>query len=76
LKAALNDLISELGEFKHLKTLDISGNEIADFGFHLLSKSLQVNRSLETILFDKSNVSIVGYNHILDSIKRFFFFKI
>jgi hypothetical protein len=70
LKATLNDLISELGEFKKLKFLDISANEIGDFGFHLLSKSLQVNRSLETLIFDKSSVSISAYVHILDALKR------
>ena len=71
LKTVLNDLISELGEFKKLRLLDISGNEIGDFGFHLLSKSLQVNRSLETLFFDRSGVSLNAYSNILDALKRY-----
>jgi len=70
LKANLNDFISELGTFENLHLLDISGNEMGEFGVNLLSKSLQVNRSLETLIFDKSNVSIQAYAHILDSLKR------
>lgn len=71
LKSSLNDLISELGEFSRLRLLDITGNEIGDFGLNLLSKSLQVNRSLETLIFDRSNASLTAYAHIIDSMKRF-----
>lgn len=71
LKSSLNDLISELGEFSRLRLLDISGNEIGDFGLNLLSKSLQVNRSLETLVFDRSNATLAAYSHIIDSMKRY-----
>lgn len=71
LKSSLNDLISELGEFSRLRLLDISGNEIGDFGLNLLSKSLQVNRSLETLVFDRSNATLTAYSHIIDSMKRY-----
>jgi hypothetical protein len=70
LKSSLNDFISEIGGFTQLRLLDISGNEIGDFGFNLLSKSLQVNRSLQTLVFDRSNVSLFGFNHIVDGLKR------
>lgn len=70
LKSGLNDLISEMGEFKKLKLLDISGNDLGDFGINLLSKSLQVNRSLETLMFDRSNISIATYQRIQESLKR------
>ena len=70
LKSNLNDFVSELGTFENLLLLDISGNEVGEFGINLLSKSLQVNRTLETLIFDKSNVSIQAYSHILDSLKR------
>lgn len=70
LKSSLNDLISEMGEFKKLRLLDISGNDLGDFGINLLSKSLQVNRSLETLIFDRSNISIASYQRIQDSLKR------
>lgn len=70
LKSSLNDLITELGTFNRLRVLDITGNEIGDFGMNLLSKSLQVNRSLESLVFDKSNVSLLAYTHICESLKR------
>ena len=74
LKSNLNDFINELGTFSQLRLLDISGNEIGDLGFNYLSKSLQVNRSLQTLLFDKSNVSVQAYFNIIEALKRFFFF--
>ncbi len=70
LKSSLNDFISEIGGFTQLRLLDITGNDIGDFGFNLLSKSLQVNRSSQTLIFDRSNVSLFGFNHIIDALKR------
>lgn len=75
LKSNLNDLINELGSFSQLRLLDISGNEIGDLGFNYLSKSLQVNRSLQTLMFDKSNVSIQAYVNIIEALKRNFTLK-
>jgi hypothetical protein len=71
LKSNLNDLIGEMGAFSNLLHFDISGNDIGDFGVNLLSKSLQVNRSLSYLAFDRSNAtSIQSYQHILDSLQR------
>jgi len=53
LKTNLTDFINFIGACSTLKLLDISGNEVGDFGINLLAKSLQVNRSLQTLLFDK-----------------------
>ena len=36
LRSNLNDFISEIGGFTQLRLLDISGNEIGDFGINLL----------------------------------------
>jgi len=70
LKSLLNDFINELGSFSHLRLLDISGNEIGDLGINYLSKSLQVNRSLQYLMFDRSNVSVLAYPNIIEAIKR------
>ena len=56
LKSHLNDFINELGSFSHLRLLDISGNEIGDIGINYLSKSLEVNRPFQYLMFDRSNV--------------------
>ena len=76
LKSNLNDFISELGMFDKLTHLDISGNEIGDFGFNLLSKSLQVNRSLRSLAFDRSNITLQGLYQIVDALKRFYIYHI
>lgn len=70
LKNHLNDFINELGSFSHLRLLDISGNDVGDVGVNYLSKSIQVNRSLQFLMFDKSNVSVVAFNNIMEAIKR------
>jgi hypothetical protein len=70
LKTHLNELLSVLGACNTLKLLDISGNEIGDFGLNLLSKSLQVNCSIQNLSFDRSNVTYLAYNHLFDALKR------
>ena len=70
LRSHLNDFINELGSFLQLQLLDISGNEIGDIGINYLSKSLQVNRSLEYLMFDRSNVSVLAYTNIIEAIQR------
>lgn len=72
LKTNLTDFINIIGVCMTLKLLDISGNELGDFGINLLTKQLQVNRSIETLLFDRSNVSILAFNNITEALKRFF----
>jgi hypothetical protein len=71
LKTNLYDFINELGNCDHLRLLDLTGNDISDFGVNLLSKSLQVNRSIHTLQFDRSNVSPVAYVHIIEALKRY-----
>ena len=70
LKSNLNDFINELGSFSQLRLLDISGNDIGDVGVNYLSKSLQVNRSLQSLMFDRSNVSVLAYTTIIEALKR------
>jgi hypothetical protein len=74
LKTNLTDFINFIGACTTLKLLDISGNEVGDFGINLLAKSLQVNRSLQTLLFDRSNVSTIALHNIVDALKRLIFF--
>lgn len=73
-KSYLNDFINELGSFSQLRLLDITGNEIGDTGCNYLCKSLQVNRSLQSLSFDKSNVTIQAYINIIEALKRFDYF--
>jgi hypothetical protein len=70
LRSNINELINNLDSCTTLKHLDISGNEIGDFGINLLSKSLQMNRSIETISIDKSNANLAHFSKLIDALKR------
>jgi hypothetical protein len=56
------NLLNALGDNKSLETLDISGNLIGDSGARLMAKALQINNKLKTIIFDRNNVTLLGYN--------------
>ncbi|CAH1367520.1 unnamed protein product [Tenebrio molitor] len=58
------NLLNALGDNKSLETLDISGNLIGDSGARLMAKALQINNKLKTIIFDRNNVTLLGYNDI------------
>ena len=70
LKSNLTDFINFIGACTTLKVLDISGNDVSDFGINLLAKSLQVNRSLHTLLFDRSNITTTSLYSVVDALKR------
>lgn len=63
-------LLNALGVAPKLKLLDISGNEIGNFGARLLSKALQVNSALETLLIDRNQITFEGYLDIAYALKE------
>lgn len=64
LRSDLFNLLNALGDNKSLETLDISGNLIGDSGARLLAKALQINNKLKTIIYDRNNITLQGYNDI------------
>ncbi|XP_019870285.2 F-actin-uncapping protein LRRC16A isoform X1 [Aethina tumida] len=64
LRSDLFNLLNALGDNKSLETLDISGNMIGDSGARLLAKALQINSKLKTIIYDRNNITLQGYNDI------------
>lgn len=64
LRSDVFNLLNALGDNKSLETLDISGNMIGDSGARLLAKALQINNKLKTIIFDRNNITLQGYNDI------------
>lgn len=64
LRSDLFNLLNALGDNKSLETLDISGNLIGDSGARLLAKALQINTKLKTIIYDRNNITLQGYNDI------------
>lgn len=64
LRTDMFNLLNALGDNKSLETLDISGNLIGDSGARLLAKALQINNKLKTIIYDRNNITLQGYNDI------------
>uniref|UniRef100_A0A0N5B0S5 CARMIL_C domain-containing protein n=1 Tax=Syphacia muris TaxID=451379 RepID=A0A0N5B0S5_9BILA len=60
----LSVLLNALGVSTSLQLLDITGNEIGNFGARLLAKALQVNLSLRTVVMDRNQVTGDGYTDI------------
>uniref|UniRef100_A0A0K0EBP0 Carm_PH domain-containing protein n=1 Tax=Strongyloides stercoralis TaxID=6248 RepID=A0A0K0EBP0_STRER len=68
LGSAINVLINNLGWSKALRTLDISNNELGQYTIRLLSKALQVNTSLRTLIIDRNQISLEGFVDIMNGL--------
>lgn len=64
LKSDLHNFLNALGDNKCLETIDISGNLIGDSGARLLAKALQINNKLKSIIYDRNNITLQGYNDL------------
>lgn len=64
LKSDVHNFLNALGDNKCLEIVDISGNLIGDSGARLLAKALQINTKLKTIVYDRNNITLQGYNDI------------
>ncbi|CAG9529719.1 unnamed protein product [Cercopithifilaria johnstoni] len=64
----LSILLNTLGVASSLHYLDITGNELGNFGARLLAKALQINTSLKTVLIDKNQITSDGYVDIAHSL--------
>ena len=69
LGAYLSVLINTLAATTTLKSLDISGNEMGNFGARILSKALQVNVSLRSVSIDNNHIGADGFVDLATSIK-------
>uniref|UniRef100_A0A8R1DP24 Carm_PH domain-containing protein n=1 Tax=Caenorhabditis japonica TaxID=281687 RepID=A0A8R1DP24_CAEJA len=69
LGAYLSVLLNTLGATVTLKSLDISGNEIGNFGARILSKALQVNVSLRSVTIDNNHIGADGFVDLATSMK-------
>ncbi|XP_028934274.1 capping protein, Arp2/3 and myosin-I linker protein 3 [Ornithorhynchus anatinus] len=61
LKLRTSILVNALGSNTCLAKVDLSGNGMEDIGAKMLSKALQINSSLRTILWDRNNTSALGF---------------
>ncbi|VDM57931.1 unnamed protein product [Angiostrongylus costaricensis] len=56
----LSVLLNTLGTPTSLRLLDISNNDLGQFGARILSKALQLNVSLRTIIIDNNHLGLEG----------------
>lgn len=61
--------LNALGVAPSLRRLDVSGNDMTNFGARLLAKALQVNSCLETILVDRNQFTNEGFLEIAQALK-------
>ncbi|VDK48015.1 unnamed protein product [Anisakis simplex] len=69
LSSHLSVLLNTLGVASSLLYLDITGNEMGNFGARLLAKALQINVSLKTILIDRNQITGDGFADIAHALK-------
>ena len=70
LGAHLSVLLNALGVASTLRSLDISGNEIGNFGARLMAKALQINSSLETLVIDRNQIGSDGFWDLANALKE------
>ncbi|KAK3085253.1 hypothetical protein FSP39_000718 [Pinctada imbricata] len=75
LKNHLSVVINALGSNTTLTEIDISGNSVGDLGARMLSKALQINNKLRSILWDRNNVGPQGFEDVANALKKNFTVK-
>lgn len=70
LRGNISTILNSLGSNLTLIEIDISGNSMGDFGARMLSKALQINTKLRTILWDKNATSVQGFEDIAGALEK------
>ncbi|TKR93236.1 hypothetical protein L596_007730 [Steinernema carpocapsae] len=65
----LSVILNTLGVASTLRKLDISGNDLGNFGARLLAKALQINVSLRELTIDRNQITSDGFSDIAHSLK-------
>uniref|UniRef100_A0A1I7XP60 Carm_PH domain-containing protein n=1 Tax=Heterorhabditis bacteriophora TaxID=37862 RepID=A0A1I7XP60_HETBA len=68
LGAHLSVLLNTLGAASTLRVLDISSNEMSNFGARILSKALQLNVSLRTVIIDNNHIGADGFSDLATAV--------
>ncbi|XP_026574906.1 capping protein, Arp2/3 and myosin-I linker protein 2-like [Pseudonaja textilis] len=72
LKLRTGILFHGLGSSSHLVALDISGNAMGDLGAKILAKTLSVNKTLRTLMWDRNNTTVYGFLDVISALERNF----
>ncbi|KAK0424292.1 hypothetical protein QR680_008595 [Steinernema hermaphroditum] len=65
----LSVILNTLGVASTLRKLDISGNDLGNFGARLLAKALQINVSLRELIIDRNQITSDGFADIAHSLR-------
>ncbi|XP_069469745.1 F-actin-uncapping protein LRRC16A [Ambystoma mexicanum] len=70
LKTDVTIIINALGSNTSLMKVDISGNAMGDMGAKMLAKALQINSKLRTVIWDKNNITALGFQDIAVALEK------
>ena len=70
LKYNVESVINAVGSNGSLTELDISGNYMGDLGARWLSKTLQINNKLKTIIWDRNGTTFQGFEDIAEALEK------
>uniref|UniRef100_A0A8C5MVR3 Capping protein regulator and myosin 1 linker 3 n=1 Tax=Leptobrachium leishanense TaxID=445787 RepID=A0A8C5MVR3_9ANUR len=70
LKSRTCIVLNALGSNTSLQELDISGNSMSDIGAKMLGKTLQINTTLRSVLWDKNAVTASGFMDVARALEK------
>ncbi|XP_069817729.1 capping protein, Arp2/3 and myosin-I linker protein 3 isoform X4 [Dendropsophus ebraccatus] len=70
LKSRTCIVLNALGSNTSLQELDISGNAMSDIGAKMLGKTLQINSTLRSVLWDRNAVSASGFMDVARALEK------
>ncbi|XP_053324263.1 capping protein, Arp2/3 and myosin-I linker protein 3 isoform X2 [Spea bombifrons] len=70
LKSRTCIVLNALGSNTSLQELDISGNNMSDIGAKMLGKTLQINTTLRSVLWDKNAVTASGFMDVARALEK------
>ncbi|XP_073488655.1 capping protein, Arp2/3 and myosin-I linker protein 3 isoform X2 [Aquarana catesbeiana] len=70
LKSRTCIVLNALGSNTSLQELDISGNGMSDIGAKMLGKTLQINSTLRSVLWDRNAVSASGFMDVARALEK------
>ncbi|XP_053558287.1 capping protein, Arp2/3 and myosin-I linker protein 3 [Bombina bombina] len=70
LKSRTCIVLNALGSNTSLHELDISGNGMSDMGAKMLGKTLQINTTLKSVLWDKNAVTATGFMDVARALEK------
>lgn len=70
LKSSIKPIISAIAANTKLKSLDVSGHEMGNGGATALSRTLQMNNTLESLKWDNNSITYQGYEVFANGLRR------